>query len=238
MILKRINVCFFVLATLLALASCNNSYHLTKSPDMKPVKEKAYVQKTKKSKNNYKKSAKTTPSQTVLVEKQAVDKLKKKVEEVNNPIIVDAVDEKEIVNEVFTAKPKTTVLKEVSVSKSKQWKPSEKKTQPIINDVVDGPSKKVLKQQQRIAKKLSKKAPNNIQEPMDGMAVAGFVLSLVGIFVAGILCGILAIIFSGIALSRFNKGSTKRGKGLALAGLIIGCIVLAATIIYLAVVGV
>ena len=51
-----------------------------------------------------------------------------------------------------------------------------------------------------------------------GFAVAGFVLSLVG-------AGILGLIFSAIALHRIHKYSDEyRGEGLAIAGLVIGII--------------
>jgi hypothetical protein len=58
---------------------------------------------------------------------------------------------------------------------------------------------------------------------MDGLAIAGFVLSLVGLFLFGYICGALGIIFSAIALVRIKRsGGERRGKGLAIAGLIIG----------------
>ena len=59
----------------------------------------------------------------------------------------------------------------------------------------------------------------------DGMAVAGFVCGLIGLFVAGIILGTLGIIFSAIALGRINRNpDTKSGRGLAIAGLILGII--------------
>jgi Domain of unknown function (DUF4190) len=59
----------------------------------------------------------------------------------------------------------------------------------------------------------------------DGMAIAGFVCGLVGIFVAGIILGTLGIVFSAIALGRINKDPDgKSGRGLAIAGLILGII--------------
>lgn len=56
-----------------------------------------------------------------------------------------------------------------------------------------------------------------------GAAIAGFVLSLVGIIVAGIPCGVLGIIFSAAGMSE-TKNQEKRGKGLAIAGLVISII--------------
>jgi hypothetical protein len=55
--------------------------------------------------------------------------------------------------------------------------------------------------------------------------VAGFVLGLVGLLIFGLLFGLLAIIFSAIGLGKINKDPSRwRGKGLAVAGLVIGII--------------
>lgn len=57
-----------------------------------------------------------------------------------------------------------------------------------------------------------------------GMSIASFVLSIVGLFVAGLICGTLAVIFGIIGM--------KRGlRGLAIAGFIIGVIDIVAALI-------
>ncbi|MFA5781374.1 MAG: DUF4190 domain-containing protein, partial [Bacteroidales bacterium] len=59
----------------------------------------------------------------------------------------------------------------------------------------------------------------------NGSALTGFILSLVGLFLFGFILGVLAIIFSAIGLGKIKKDSSKwKGKGLAIAGLIIGII--------------
>ncbi len=69
---------------------------------------------------------------------------------------------------------------------------------------------------------------------MDGLAVAGFVLSLVGVFIGAYIFGTLGIIFSAIGLVRINKSDgTKRGRGLAIAGLILGILGIVITTILL-----
>jgi thiol:disulfide interchange protein len=58
---------------------------------------------------------------------------------------------------------------------------------------------------------------NNVQ-PTNGMAIAGFVLSMIG-------CGFpVGLILSSIALGQFKKDPNQKGKGLAIAGLVIGII--------------
>lgn len=57
----------------------------------------------------------------------------------------------------------------------------------------------------------------------NGLGVAGFVSSLVGLFIFGIVLGAMAVIFCAIALGQINKQPGKwKGKGLVIAGLVIG----------------
>ena len=59
----------------------------------------------------------------------------------------------------------------------------------------------------------------------NGMALAGFICSLVGLFIFGIVLGLLGVIFSAIGLAKISKDSSKwKGKGMAIAGLIVGII--------------
>ena len=57
-----------------------------------------------------------------------------------------------------------------------------------------------------------------------GQAIASLVLSLVGLLIFGLICGILAISMSTVALNRIKIDSNLKGKGLAIAGLVIGII--------------
>ncbi len=61
--------------------------------------------------------------------------------------------------------------------------------------------------------------------PQEPMAIAGFVLGLVSILFLGFITGILAIIFSALGLQKINREPELfSGKGLAVAGLILGII--------------
>lgn len=61
--------------------------------------------------------------------------------------------------------------------------------------------------------------------PIDGMAVAGFTLGFLSLFIAGFGLGILGAVFSGIALKRIKRYEGQReGRGLALAGLILSIV--------------
>lgn len=69
-------------------------------------------------------------------------------------------------------------------------------------------------------------------EKFAGLAVAGFVLSLIGLLILPIIMGPLGLIFSSIGLKQ-TLGGNKRGKGLAIAGLVMAIIDLAWLIISL-----
>jgi Domain of unknown function (DUF4190) len=58
------------------------------------------------------------------------------------------------------------------------------------------------------------------QQTSNGMAVAALVCGIVGLLIANIILGPLAIIFGGIALSRANKGAPR--KTMAIWGLALG----------------
>ena len=60
---------------------------------------------------------------------------------------------------------------------------------------------------------------------LDGMAVLGFVVSIVSIFYAGIIFGLLGMILCGISAKRVQRNSkTREGKVLAEIGFIISMI--------------
>jgi len=69
----------------------------------------------------------------------------------------------------------------------------------------------------------------------EGLAVAGFICSLIGIFFAGLVFGTLAVIFGIVALGKIKRNpETKKGRGLAIAAIVIGLVVLPLTIIGIA----
>jgi hypothetical protein len=69
----------------------------------------------------------------------------------------------------------------------------------------------------------------------EALGLAGMIVSLAGLLILPIPCGIVGIIFSAISLSRFKKYPGKyKGKGFAIAGLAVGVVVLILGIIILA----
>ncbi len=59
----------------------------------------------------------------------------------------------------------------------------------------------------------------------NGLAIAGMVCGIVGLLFFNIVLGPLAIIFGGVGLSRANRGAAHRG--MAIAGIILGVLDLA-----------
>ena len=75
------------------------------------------------------------------------------------------------------------------------------------------------------------------QRKQNAMALTSFILSLVGLIIAGLPCGIVAIVTGIIGLVKFDV-TKEKGKGFAIAGLVVGVIdviaVIVSTIIRLA----
>ena len=55
-------------------------------------------------------------------------------------------------------------------------------------------------------------------------SVAAFVISLIGIFVGAIICGIIGCTFASIALKDSDKNPELKGRGMAIAALVISII--------------
>ena len=85
-------------------------------------------------------------------------------------------------------------------------------------------------------KKGAKMILANADEPKtNGMALTGFICSLVGLFLFPFPFPFLAIIFSAIGLEKIKEDPTKwKGKKMAIAGLIIGIVEIVALLIILA----
>ena len=66
------------------------------------------------------------------------------------------------------------------------------------------------------------------------MAIVGFVISLVGILIAAVPCGIIGLVFSSLGI-RDAQVRRYRGNGLAISGLVISIIDIIIGIIYLAI---
>ena len=72
---------------------------------------------------------------------------------------------------------------------------------------------------------------NRQNEPL---GIAGFVTSMAGWLILPIPCGVVGIILSGISMAKINKNPDKfKGKGFAIAGLVVGIVVAVLGIILL-----
>jgi hypothetical protein len=65
----------------------------------------------------------------------------------------------------------------------------------------------------------------------NGMAVAGLVCGILGIIFGGVVLGPLAIIFGGLGLKRANRGAGRRGMAKTDIGLGVVCII--STIVFI-----
>ena len=72
------------------------------------------------------------------------------------------------------------------------------------------------------------------QAKMSGLAIAGFVCGIAGflfVLFGGFVVGIVAITLSAMAISRINKDANLTGKGFGIAGLILGIVDVAISLI-------
>ena len=78
----------------------------------------------------------------------------------------------------------------------------------------------------RINKELEKNSNKEGEKlPTDGLAITSFIFGIVGVFFAGLIFGLLAIIFGVLSLEKIKRSNGRvKGKGLAIAGTIIGLI--------------
>jgi hypothetical protein len=65
----------------------------------------------------------------------------------------------------------------------------------------------------------------------NGLAIAGLVCGIVGLFLFNIILGPLAIIFGGVGLSRANRGAAHHH--MAMAGIILGILDIAIFVVML-----
>lgn len=76
---------------------------------------------------------------------------------------------------------------------------------------------------------------NNPVLKTEGLGLAGFISGLVGLFIAGIPLGTIGVVFGAISLTKIKKQPQRfKGKGFAIASIIIGIIAVVGTIIVLA----
>lgn len=100
-----------------------------------------------------------------------------------------------------------------------------------------------LKQDHVTASSISEKSrmeteriTNSQEKPVkiQPLAIAGLIAGIVGLFIAGIPLGIIAVIFGIIALNKIKKNpDIFRGKGLSIASVILGFIAIIGAIIVL-----
>jgi hypothetical protein len=76
---------------------------------------------------------------------------------------------------------------------------------------------------------------NNIPPQAEGLSVVGFIASIIGLFIASIPLGLLAIIFGATGLKKIRRNPARyKGRGLAIASIAIGVVDVVVMIILLA----
>lgn len=97
----------------------------------------------------------------------------------------------------------------------------------VLNTTKKEPVRKNIKHTKKAVKKIIKSIKNKPAEEqkIHWASLTGFITGLVGLFFLPIVLGLCAITFSAIALSQIKRNpELYKGKGFAIAGLIIGII--------------
>jgi len=70
----------------------------------------------------------------------------------------------------------------------------------------------------------SQTVDTSINTKTSASSITGFVLSIVGLLFEPFICGILGIIFSSIGMKATSSSEAVKGKGLAIAGLVMSIV--------------
>ena len=68
------------------------------------------------------------------------------------------------------------------------------------------------------------KSNDDGEKKTSGLALTGFILALAGLFLAAVILGPLAIVFSAIGLAMILGSGKYKGLGFAITGLVLGVI--------------
>jgi hypothetical protein len=121
----------------------------------------------------------------------------------------------------------SNVIKEEKSRKKEHSKPIAPITETkkgLIHKVITKRIKKSIEKIKTASAELKKPVKEG-ETKFHWAALTGFILSLVGLFISPILLGITAIVFSAIGLSAIKRNpDLYKGKGFAIAGLIVGII--------------
>jgi hypothetical protein len=144
-------------------------------------------------------------------------------DELNRDKEIEPVFQKEI-------KPITVSREEPTLVTASAVEKSEKTTNKLVNA---GGAKwvKNITLPVLVNEIFSKPPEGSVEQPAPAGAIIGFIAAIVGVFVAGIPLGILAIILCSIAIGKIERNPGMRGKGLAIAGIIIGIIAIVGALI-------
>ncbi len=74
--------------------------------------------------------------------------------------------------------------------------------------------------EEKVETSTTQPAEKPAEKKIPGFGIAGFTLGIIGLCTVSMVCSILGIIFSGIALSKFDTTKHKT-KGLVIAGLVL-----------------
>ncbi|MFY0600405.1 MAG: DUF4190 domain-containing protein [Cyclobacteriaceae bacterium] len=159
----------------------------------------------------------------------------------SNKIVFEALDgESDVKNEPIQYASLKEAPADSKTATLKNYKPFEASNTPqnsIISSNETKTSNKLGFVKKRLLNKVKSKKSNEKKDAAvksskaKKQATASLVLGLISLFIAGIPLGILAVIFGGISMNKLEKGE---GRGMAVAGLVLGIVGIVGGLIFIA----
>jgi|GEM_PF-1632743 len=251
--MKHINKLLFLLIAVL-LYSCSSTNSLVNCPSFKPNKKPTprFVKAKKPEAKKHMVKLTTKEKRVIRKEEKAIKKIEKlQTRLVNNldiPNLKTSPAAQQKLHKILE-NLKTNEDKIASTADLKDWYKTEidekgsqkeaanklifgKKPNEGINIEEKLKSSDIIKQK-KIKPLLQEEKP--IYKKTNGLAIAGFVISLLSLLIFGIPFGLLGLIFGGVAASKIAKNpETMKGKGLAIAAIVIGIVGIVGAIVVIA----
>lgn len=189
------------------LCSCNSSFQLSECTDFKSKTEKVSNRLMKRD---------------LIAEK--ID-LRDSESEVNPRLTASVGDTHIPIDQIIESRYKPGQNEALKSNLKQPEKPNSQ-----VRSSMAGPIQIENSNSDQVLEKTKKKNVNGASAK--GQATAALVLGILSLFIAGIPLGILAIVFGTISMNKLEKG---KGRGMAIAGLVLGIIGVVGALAFLAV---
>jgi hypothetical protein len=218
---------FYVFLASLVVVGCKSNEH---------VQNDSFIQKRKFTKGYYVKSRKATHNKPLGIASNKRAKSHSRRIELENQLIA-ALEENRSIKTAEDSRSNAKKRSSIEQSKSDVKETIGLKT--ILKASKKETDRKMARINRKVATLLGQQTSDNqentdVIQQVEGLGLAGMIASIIGLFVAGIVLGSLAIVFGFISLSKIEKHPDRfKGRGFAIASIILGVIALVGALVFL-----